>query len=77
VTGSRQEGANPVGGFWPKKTKKDERREAVQALGMTKRELDQYSEAFEHPEREAAGRAATRVFGIDETGWRRDGRTSS
>jgi len=31
------------------------------ALGMTERELDQFSEAFEHPEREAARRAATRA----------------
>lgn len=34
-------------------------REAGLALGMTERELDQFSEAFEHPEREAARRAAT------------------
>jgi serine/threonine-protein kinase HipA len=34
-------------------------REAGKALGMTERELDQFSEAFEHPEREAARRAAT------------------
>lgn len=33
-------------------------REAGLALGMTERELDQFSEAFEHPEREAARRAA-------------------
>ena len=31
-------------------------REAGLALGMTERELDQFSEAFEHPEREAARR---------------------
>jgi serine/threonine-protein kinase HipA len=36
-------------------------REAGLALGMTERELDQFSEAFEHPEREAAHRTATRV----------------
>lgn len=30
-------------------------------LGMTERELDQFSEAFEHPEREAARQAATRA----------------
>jgi hypothetical protein len=34
-------------------------REAGLVLGMTARELDQFSEAFEHPEREAARRAAT------------------
>jgi len=33
-------------------------RETGQALGMTERELDQFAEAFEHPEREAARRAA-------------------
>ena len=33
-------------------------RETGLALGMTERELDQFSEAFEHPEREAARRAA-------------------
>jgi serine/threonine-protein kinase HipA len=33
-------------------------REAGKALGMTERELEQFSEAFEHPEREAARRAA-------------------
>jgi serine/threonine-protein kinase HipA len=32
-------------------------RETGQALGMTERELDQFSEAFEHPERAAARRA--------------------
>lgn len=36
-------------------------RKTGQALGMTKRELDQFSEAFEHPEREAARRAASRA----------------
>ena len=36
-------------------------REAGLALGMTDRELDQFAEAFEHPERGAARRAATRV----------------
>lgn len=36
-------------------------RETGLTLGMTERELDQFSEAFEHPEREAARRAATRV----------------
>ena len=35
-------------------------REAGLALGMTERELDQFSEAFEHPEREAARKAAQR-----------------
>jgi hypothetical protein len=34
-------------------------RETGQALGMTERERDQFSEAFEHPEREAVRRAAT------------------
>jgi serine/threonine-protein kinase HipA len=33
-------------------------RETGLALGMTERELDQFSEAFEHPERAAARRAA-------------------
>jgi hypothetical protein len=33
-------------------------RETGLALGMTERELDQLSEAFEHPEREAARRTA-------------------
>ena len=33
-------------------------RETGLALGMTERELDQFSEAFEHPESEAARRAA-------------------
>jgi serine/threonine-protein kinase HipA len=33
-------------------------REASKALSMTERELDQFSEAFEHPEREAVGRTA-------------------
>jgi len=33
-------------------------REAGKALGMTEHELDQFAEAFEHPEREAARRAA-------------------
>jgi serine/threonine-protein kinase HipA len=33
-------------------------REAGKALSMTQRELDQFSEAFEHLEREAARRAA-------------------
>jgi serine/threonine-protein kinase HipA len=32
-------------------------RETGRGLGMTERELDQFSEAFEHPEREAARRA--------------------
>jgi serine/threonine-protein kinase HipA len=36
-------------------------RESGQALGMTDRDLDKFVEAFEHPEREAARRAATRV----------------
>jgi serine/threonine-protein kinase HipA len=36
-------------------------RETGLALGMTEHELDQFSEAFEHSEREAARRAATRV----------------
>lgn len=36
-------------------------RESGQALGMTDRDLDKFAEAFEHPEREAARRAATRV----------------
>lgn len=33
-------------------------RQAGQALGMTPRELEDYAEAFEHPERDAARRAA-------------------
>jgi serine/threonine-protein kinase HipA len=33
-------------------------RKAGRARGMTERELDQFSEAFEHPERAAARRAA-------------------
>jgi serine/threonine-protein kinase HipA len=33
-------------------------REAGKSIGMTERELDQFSEAFEHPEREAACQAA-------------------
>ncbi len=33
-------------------------RETGVALGMTQREIDQYAEAFEHPERKAARRAA-------------------
>lgn len=33
-------------------------RQAGQALGMTPGELEDYAEAFEHPEREAARRAA-------------------
>jgi serine/threonine-protein kinase HipA len=36
-------------------------RETGLALGITERELDQFSEAFEHPEREAARRAASRT----------------
>ena len=32
-------------------------RETGQALGMMERELDQFAEAFKHPEREAARRA--------------------
>jgi serine/threonine-protein kinase HipA len=35
-------------------------REKGSALGMTKRELDQFADAFEHPEREAARQAARR-----------------
>jgi serine/threonine-protein kinase HipA len=35
-------------------------RKAGLALGMTKQELDQFAEAFQHPEREAARRAAQR-----------------
>ena len=34
-------------------------REAGKAIGMTERELDQFTEAFEHPEREAARRIAS------------------
>lgn len=32
------------------------------ALGMTKQELDQFAEAFEHPEREAARKAIKHCF---------------
>ena len=35
-------------------------REAGLALGMTNQELEQFAEAFEHPEREAARKAARR-----------------
>lgn len=36
-------------------------REAGSALGMTNQELDQFAEAFEHPEREAARKATRRA----------------
>lgn len=36
-------------------------REAGAALGMTKHELDQFADAFEHPEREAARKAVRRA----------------
>ena len=36
-------------------------RKTGQALGMMERELDQFSEVFEHSEREVAGRVATRA----------------
>ena len=35
-------------------------RETGLALGMTNQELDQFADAFEHPEREAARQAAQR-----------------